>query len=291
VGLVNSLGFAGSYKGSYCNISVRPLAEDKDGKKQSGGWYSYSHSFKNLEKPEEVGRKASERALRQLGARKIPTTKVPVVWEAEVAGDFLRELAGAVNGNALFRHNSFLLDMEGQQLGSDLLTIVDDPLRPGLLGTRPFDGEGIASRRNAIFTKGVFEQFLFNTYAARKSGRRSTGSASAGIGSFPYIGITNFYLEAGKDTPEAIIGGVQNGLLLTELMGFGVNPVTGDLSQGAAGLWIENGQVTYPVSEINISGNIKDMLKNLVQVGNDLEFRSSIAAPTLRINDIMVSGL
>ncbi len=291
VGLVNSLGFAGSYKGSYCSLSMAALAEGEDGKMQTDGWGSRDHFFKNLEKAEDIGKKAAERTIRQLGARKVPTKRVPIVWEKEVAAEFIGELSAAVSGVALYRRNSFLLDWEGQPIGSDLLTIVDDPLRPGLMGSRPFDGEGIASRRNAVFTKGVFDQFLFNTYAARKTNRRTTGSAAAGIGSFPKVGVSNFYLEAGQTSFEEIVGGVQDGLYLTGLMGFGVNYVTGDLSQGAVGLWIENGQISYPVSEINISGNIKDMLKNLVQVGNDLEFRSSIAAPTIRIDGMMVSGL
>lgn len=291
IGLVNSLGFAGSYKGSYCSLSASVVADDKDNKKQTGGWYSYKRFFKDLEKPEEIGKQAIERTLRQVGARKVPTKKVPVVWEAEIAADFLGNLISAISGNTVYRRSSFLLELEGQKVGSDLLTIVDDPLKPGLLGTRPFDGEGVASRVNPVFTQGVFNQFLFNTYAARKTGRHTTGSASASVGSFPGISTSNFYLQAGSASPEEIIGGVEDGLYLIDLMGFGFNPVSGDLSQGASGIWIENGKLAYPVSEINISGNIKDMMQNLVQVGNDLEFRGSLASPTIRIDGITVSGL
>lgn len=291
IGLVNSLGFAGSYKVSNCSMSVAALVSDQGGKNQVGGWYTRSHSFKGLKKPEEIGRIAAQRAVNKLGGRKVATRKVPVVWEAMMAGTLLGVLSGTINGAAFERRATFLIPHEGKKVGSDLVTIVDDPLRPGLPGSRPFDGEGVGVRRQNIFSQGVFERFLFNSYYARKTGRQTTGSAQASIGSLPGVGTSNFYLEPGTATPQEIIAGVDNGLYLTEMIGFGFNPVTGDFSRGASGTWIENGELTYPVAEINIAGNMRDMLANITQVGNDLEFERSIVAPTLRIEGMTVSGL
>ncbi len=291
VGLVNSLGFAGSYKVSTCGMGLDAVADDADGKKQNGWWFTRSHSFKGLKKPEEVGRIAAERTIRKIGGRKVVTKKVPVIWEPLMSSNLLSTLGSTLSGDAFERRATFLLSLEGQKIGSDLVTIVDDPLRPGLPGSRPFDGEGVTSRRNNLFSQGIFEGFLFNTYTARKTGRKTTGSATSGMGSLPGVGTSNFYMEAGKSSPDEIIAGVEEGLLLTEMIGFGFNPVTGDFSRGAVGVWIENGKLAFPVAEINIAGNMKDMLGNISQVGNDLDFLFSVAAPTIRIDNMMVSGL
>jgi PmbA protein len=280
--LANSLGFAGGYRGSSCSIYMSAVADDTEGKKQTDGWYSSQHHFNRLEKPEEIGRKAAERTLRRLGARKVKTKTVPVIWDQETASEFLGILAGAIMGSSLYRGMTFLAGKEGQQIAAPGVTIVDDPLKPGLLGSRPFDGEGVYSRRNEVFSNGVFNQFLFNTYYARKMKRRTTGNAD---------GITNFYLEPGTLTPEEIIAGVDEGLYLTDMIGFGENITTGDFSRGAVGIWIEKGKLTYPVSEINISGDLRKMLAGISQIGNDLEFRSSVASPTFRMDGVMVSGL
>jgi PmbA protein len=291
VGLVNSLGFAGSYKVSNCSLSTDALASDGASKNQAGWWSTRSHNFKGLKKPEEIGRLAAQRAVSKIGGRKVVTRKVPIIWEKEMASGLLGVLSGAINGGAFERRATFLLSSEGQKVGSDLVTIIDDPLRPGLPGSRPFDGEGVGVRRHSIFTQGVFERFLFNSYYARKTGRKTTGSAYGSIGSLPGVGTSNFYLEPGTTTPEELIAGVDEGLYLTEMIGFGFNPVTGDFSRGAIGMWIEKGQLTYPVAEINIAGNMADMLANITQLGNDLEFEYSVAAPTLRIDGMTVSGL
>ncbi|MEI6044343.1 MAG: TldD/PmbA family protein [Chloroflexota bacterium] len=280
--LANSLGFAGGYRGSSCSMYMSAVADDSEGKKQTDGWYSSQHHFNRLEKPEEIGQKAAERTLRRLGARKVKTQTVPVIWDQETASEFLGILAGAIMGGALYRGMTFLADKEGQQIAAPGVTIVDDPLRPGLPGSRPFDGEGVYSRRNEVFSKGVFNQFLFNTYYARKMKRRTTGNSG---------GITNFYLEPGSLTPEEIIAGVDEGLYLTDMIGFGENITTGDFSRGASGIWIEKGKLTYPVSEINISGDLRKMLAGISQIGNDLEFRHSVAAPTFRMDGMMISGL
>ncbi len=291
VGLVFCLGFSGRYKSTLCCFFLDGLLEVSEGKKQNGWWFAVSNNFKNLKAPEEIGKIAAKRAINKLGSRKVVTKKVPVIWDPLQAATLLGTLAGSITGDALERRATFLIPFEGQKVGSDLVNIVDDPLKPGLRGSRPFDGEGITARRNSIFTEGVFDRFLLNTYTARKTGRKTTGSASAHIGSLPTVGTTNFYLEAGKSTPEEMIAGVDEGLYLTEMIGFGYNPVTGDFSRGAVGFWIENGKLAFPVAEINIAGNMKDMLANISQVGNDLEFLFTVASPTIRIDDMMVSGL
>jgi PmbA protein len=289
--LVNSRGFAGSSRGSGCSLSVELMADDVDGKKQNDYWYTSDRFYKNLEEPEFVGRKAAERAVRKLGARKVPTREVAVVWDPMVSRTLVGLLARSASGELLYRRSSFLLDLEGQQIASPLLTITDDPLLPGKLGTRTFDGEGLISLRNELFREGTFVQFLLDTYTARKTNRTSTHSAVRGVGGTPSVGTSNLLLKPGTSTPEEIIANVDDGLYLTELMGFGDNLTTGDFSRGAAGLWIEHGQLTYPVSEINVSGNLKDMIRDVEMTGNDIDFRSTTVAPTILMRKLMVSGL
>ncbi|MBX5493448.1 MAG: TldD/PmbA family protein [Chloroflexi bacterium] len=289
--LVNSRGFAGSYTGTLCALSVEAICDDAEGKKRNDYWYTAARAFADLEPPELVGRRAAERAVRKLGARKARTQQVPVVWDPMVARAFVGHLARAFLGDALYRRATFLLDREGEQVASPLVTIVDDPTLPGRLRSRPFDGEGATARRNAVIVDGVFRQFLLDTYSARKTGRQTTASAVRSVSSTPAPGTTNLYLAAGPHTPREIIASVDNGLYLTDTMGFGWNITTGDFSQGAAGLWIERGELAYPVSEINVSGNLNAMLRDIDMVGNDLEFRSATAAPTFRMAKLMVSGL
>jgi PmbA protein len=289
--LANSRGFAGASRASGCSLSVEVMADDADGKKQNDYWYTADRFFRNLEDPESVGRKATERAVRKIGARKVPTREVPVVWDPQVSRALASLLARAASGELLYRRSTFLLDMEGQPVASPLLSLVDDPLLPGKLGSREFDGEGLTSVRNELFRAGTFVQFLLDTYTARKTGRASTHSAVRGVGGTPGVGTSNLVLEPGSSSPEDMIASVDDGLYLTELLGFGDNITTGDFSRGAAGLWIEHGRLTYPVSEINVSGNLKDMAKAVDMVGSDLDWRAPIAAPTLRMNRLMVSGL
>ncbi|HLG72126.1 MAG TPA: TldD/PmbA family protein [Chloroflexota bacterium] len=289
--LVNTRGFSGISRGSGCSLSVELMADDADGKKQNDYWYTADRFFKNLESPESVGKKAAERAVRKIGARKVPTREVPVVWDPMVSRTLIGLLARSASGELLYRRSSFFLDMEGQQIGSPLLNVVDDPLMPGKLGTRSFDGEGLISKKNELFREGTFVQFLLDTYTARKTGRASTHSAVRGVGGTPSVGTSNLLLLPGSSTPGEIIASVSDGLYLTELLGFGDNLTTGDFSRGAAGLWIENGQLSYPVSEINVSGNLKDMIRDIEMVGNDIDYRSSTVAPTILMKRLMVSGL
>jgi PmbA protein len=289
--LVNSRGFAGAYRSSAASLQLEVMADDEDGKKRNDSWFTMDRFFDALQSPEEVGRIAAERALSQLGARKVNTREVPVVWENRLAQRLVGIIARAASGEALYRRQTFFMDLEGEPIASPFVTVVDDPLLPRRIGSRPFDGEGVTSRRNEIVVDGVFRGFLFDSYTARKTGRRTTGSATRGPGSAPGVGTSNLILQPGHSSPEEIIASVDDGLYLTSLMGFGVNLTTGDFSQGAAGRWIEKGKLTYPVTEINVSGNLREMLQGIEMVGNDLFVLGSSAAPTLRMAKLMVSGL
>jgi PmbA protein len=291
VALANSLGFGGSYIATRASLGMEAICDDAEGKKRNDYWTTTERALHRLESPEEVGRKAASRAVAKLGARKVGTTAVPVVWEAPVAHALLRIIGQAVSGEALYRRSTFLADLEGQQVASTRFTLTDDPLLAGRLGSRPFDGEGVTSRTMPVFEAGVFRNFLFDAYNARRLGRRSTGAAQRGIASEPTPGTSNFVMAPGDQAPEALYAGIDEGLFLTDLMGFGVNMTTGDFSRGAQGFWIEEGKVTYPVTEINLSGNLKDMLASIDAVASDLLWRGSAAAPSFRMSRLTVSGL
>jgi PmbA protein len=220
----------------------------------------------------------------------VPTQKAPIIFDRRVAGSLLGEIFDAVAGDSIYRKASFLAGKLGEKVAASHITIIDDATLPGLFGSQPFDDEGVPSRRTVVIENGVLQNYLLNTYTARKLGMKTTGNASRGITGNASVGHGNFFLQPGVDSPEAIISSVKNGFYVTELIGSGVNIVTGDYSQGATGLWIENGQLAYPVSEVTIAANLKEMLKNIEAVGNNLEFRSSIAAPTLLIGEMTVSG-
>jgi PmbA protein len=286
---MNSQGFSGSYTGTSFSLSAVVIAE-ADGAMQRDYWYSANRHFDKLETPEAIGRRAAERTLRRLGGRKIKTTAAPVVFDPEMAAGLIRTLAGAASGTALYKRASFLLDKLGHQVTSANVTIIDDGTIPGLLGSRPFDGEGLPTRRKALVEKGRLANYLLDCYSARKLGLAPTGNASRGLGESPGVAPHNLYLEPGPYSPEQIIGSVRHGLYVTELIGFGVNSVTGDYSRGASGLWIENGELSYPVEEITIAGNLKDMYMAIEMVGSDLVWRSSVASPTLKISDMTIAG-
>lgn len=288
--LVNSRGFAGESRRSSCAISAQPIAQSEDGRMQRDYWYSSQRSLRLLDSPESVGAEAARRTLRKLGARKISTQRVPLVFAPEVASSILSAILGAVNGNAVYRSSSFLAGKLGETVGGANLTIIDDGTMVGGFGSSYFDGEGLPTRRKAVLDKGVLTSYLLNTYTARKLGTQSTGNASRGLGGSPGISAGNFYLEPGEQSPEQIIAGVSRGFYVTDLIGHGINVVTGDYSHGAAGLWIENGELAYPVEEITVAGNLKEMLHNISSIGSDLIFRSSIACPTLRVEGMTIAG-
>ena len=286
----NSLGFAGSYRSSYCALSVSPIAR-QNGSMQRDYWYTVARSAAELEAPEAVGRKAAQRALRKLGARKASTCQVPIVFDPETARSLLGHIFEAVRGDAIYRSASFLAGRLHQKIANDNVTVLDDGLRPGGFGSRPFDGEGIPSSMTRVIEKGVLQNYLLNCYTARKLGRQTTGNAARGIAGPPGVGMKNFYMPPGPYSPEEIFRSVQNGFYVTELIGFGVNTVTGDYSRGAGGLWIEKGELTYPVEEVTIAGNLAEMLQHVEMVGSDLEFRSALASPTLLISGMTVAGI
>jgi PmbA protein len=289
--LANSHGFVGSYKSSSYSLSVSPIAtEPGTGAMQRDAWYEVQRKFSRLASAESIGQEATKRAVRRLGARKVATKRVPVVFDQETAGSLLANLCSAVSGYGLYKRASFLLDQLGQTIASDLITVYDDGRMAGGLGSRPFDGEGLATRKNTIVERGVLKSYLLDTYSGKKLGLSSTGNAARSVGESPSVGPTNFYLVPGVKSPQDIIGSVKEGLYVTDLIGFGINMVTGDYSRGACGFWIENGELTYPVEEITIAGNLKDMFKHIEMVGSDLVFRGRIASPTVKISEMMVAG-
>ncbi len=287
--LANTLGFLGSYRTSSCSLSVVPVAE-RDGQMERDHWYSLGHGPDELRSPEEVGRVAAERTLRRLGARKPSTCEVPVVFDPETAAEILGHLFSAMSGYAVYRNATFLKDRLGESVASPLLTVVDDGRKARGFGARPFDGEGCPTRRNVPLERGVLRHFLCDWYSSRKIGARPTGSARRGIGGGPSVGAGDLFIQAGDSPPERILGEVERGMYVTDLIGFGVDPVSGDYSQGAAGHWIEKGQLQFPVHEVTIAGNLKQMLLDIDAVGSDLVFRSAVSAPTIRIARMTVSG-
>jgi PmbA protein len=288
--LVNSLGFVGEYQRSYCSVSAVPIAQDTNGNMQRDWWFSAARSLKGLESPESVGREAARRTLRRLGARKVKTTEVPVIFDPIVSRSIIEHIFEGANGDSIYRGASFLAGKLGEQIASTNVTVIDDGTMVGGFGSSPFDGEGVPTRRTVVVENGVLKSYLLNTYTARKLNMQTTGNASRGLAGNPGIGAGNFFLQAGMKSPEGILKDVKQGLYVTEFLGFGVNMTTGDYSRGASGLWIENGELTYPVEEITVAGNLKDMFKNISEIGNDLVFRSSVAAPTIRIDGLTVAG-
>lgn len=289
IGYASTLGFAGTYRRSSFHLGVEPVATDA-GKMQRDFWYARTRHLARLEDPADIGRRAAARTLRRLGARRVKTQEAPVIFESTVAVSLLGHLAGAVTGQSLYRGTSFLLGRLGDTIAALDLTVIDDGRLPLGHGSRPFDAEGLPTRRTAVIDHGVLRSYLLDTYSARRLNLASTGNAARSIGDSPGAAPTNLYLEAGPHTPEAIIASVERGLLVTELIGFGVNPVTGDYSRGAAGLWIEHGEIVHPVEEVTIAGNLLDMFRDVEMVGNDLEFRGSLASPTLKIRHMTIAG-
>ncbi|HWC17082.1 MAG TPA: metallopeptidase TldD-related protein [Terriglobales bacterium] len=288
--LANSLGFVGEYRRSYCSVSAVPIAHAEGSAMQRDYWYSTARTMQKLESPESVGRKAAERTLRRLGARKVATQRVPVIFDPMVSRGLIDHIFDAVNGDAIYRHASYLAGKLGQPVAGENITIIDDGTMVGGFGSSPFDGEGVPTRRTVVIDRGVLKSYLLNTYTARKLKLQTTGNAARGLTGNPGIGSGNFFLQPGAKNAQEIVRDVRSGLYVTEFLGFGVNLVTGDFSRGASGLWIENGEFIFPVEEITVAGNLKDMFRNVSEIGNDLEFRSSIAAPTLRIDGMTVAG-
>ena len=276
----NTNGFLGGYTGTRFGVSAAVVASEGEGM-QRDHWFSSARDLADVESPEAVGRRAGERTVRRLGARRIGTARVPVLFEAPVAASLLGHLTSAVRGSNLYRGSSFLVGAAGKTVFSPGITVREEPHRPKGLGSAPFDGEGVATRSRDLVADGVLTGYCLDSYSARKLGLETTGHAG---------GVHNLYLLPGDKDPDALLAEMGTGLLVTELIGFGVNGVTGDYSRGAAGFWVEGGEVAYPVEEITIAGNLKDMYANVAGVGSDLELRSNVSSPSVLIGEMTVAG-
>jgi len=287
--LANSLGFAGEFRTTSCSLASVPVAAE-DGKMQRDYWYDMRRKLSEMDSPEEIGVTAAKRTLRKLGSRSVPTQAVPVVLEPNVSRDLLGDIFNATSGESIFRKASFLVGQLGEQIANERLTVIDDGLMPRGLGSRPFDGEGLPTRRTVVISEGRLESYLLNSYTARKLGLVSTGNAGRGLSGAPGVEPGNLYIEPGPYSADEIVKTVTKGFLITELLGFGVNIVTGDYSRSAGGIWIENGELTFPVQGVTIAGNLKEMLNSIEMIGNDLDFRDSVVAPTLLIGRMTIGA-
>ncbi len=288
VTLAASNGFAGGYEGTTGSVGVSVLAGEGTAMERD---YDYAVAvFRDgLPDPAELGRSAGEKAVRRLGARKVKSTRVPVVYDPRVSNGLLGHLAGAINGAAVARGTSFLRERMGETVFAPGTTVIDDPHRRRGLRSKPFDGEGVANRRHAVIEDGRLTTWLLDLSSARQLGLESTGHASRGTSGPPSPAPTNLYMEPGTVPPGEMIAGIEEGFYVTNLMGFGINMVTGDYSRGAAGFWIEKGEITYPVSEVTVAGNLKDMFAKLTPA-DDLEFRYATNAPTVMVAGMTVAG-
>ena len=286
--LVTSHGFHGSTIGSRHSISMSAIAGEGTGMETDYDFTSTLHAA-DLDSPEHIGRSAGERAVKRLNPRKVATRRVPVVFDARIAGSLVGHLASAANGAAIARKTSFLRDKLGEKIFSGNIDIVDDPLRPRGQRSRPFDAEGVATSALKLVEGGVLKTWLLDTATARELNLQTTGHAQRGVSSTPSPGPSNLHLAAGAKTPEQLIAEIEDGFFVTGLIGMGVNLVTGDYSRGAAGFWIEHGKPTFAVSEVTIAGHLSEIFKGLVP-GNDLKFRYGTNAPTVRVEGLTVAG-
>ena len=289
--LANSNGMAKSYRAGMCGYGVTVVAEKGD-QKCSGGEFSTRRYFSDLVSPEEVAEEATRSAYEMLDPRMVRTQRAAVVFDPDVARSLLGGLIGAINGERVLQGASFLADSVGEKISSDLLTIVDDGTLAKGMGSAPFDGEGVPTQRRTIIDRGVLQGFMYNTMVASRAGVASTGNASrGGFASLPGIGPHAFYVEAGETDPEEIIRATPNGLYLTGVTGYGINPVNGNFSGGAQGFWIENGRLAFPVKGLTIAASADEMLNGIDMLGNDLELNRTSTAPTFRIREMQIGGM
>ena len=288
--VVLSSGFHGGYRGSYQSLSVVPVAEDEGGKKRHGFYWAARRFLADLEDGKAVGEEAARRTLKKLGARKVPSCEAPVIFDQDAARSILGLVAGVLMGGGIWRKSSYLVGREGTRIASDRVTIVDDPLIPRAPGSRPFDGEGLASRRNVVVEQGILRTYLMDSYSARKLGKQPTGSASRGASGGVGESTSNFVLSPSTTKAADIVADTRTGLYVTEMMGFGFNAVTGDFSRGASGFWIEDGKLSFPVSEVTISLNFADLFARIDAVGDDLDMKSAVASPTIRVARMTIAG-
>jgi PmbA protein len=288
--LVTSGGFAGSDYGTYASIVVNPVADDQDGKKRSGYHWSASRHYADLEDSHGVGEEAARRTIAQLGAKKLPTQELPVIFDKDAARSILGLFAGCVLGGSIWRRSSYLVDRVGTRVASDLVDIVDDPLLPRAPGSRAFDGEGLLSRRNVVVESGMLKTYLMDSYSARKLDLQSTGSAARSPSGGISPSSSNLILKASSQSRDELIVDTKHGLYVTGMMGFGFNAVTGDFSRGASGFLIQDGELSHPVSEVTISLNLDQLLQRIDAVADDLDQRTAIASPTFRVSSMTLAG-
>ena len=287
--IVLSSGFQATLRGSYASLTVAPVVEDEGGKKRRGHYWSATRHQSELENPLFVGQEAARRTLAKLNPRKVATQEATVIFDSDVSRSIIGAFVGCILGGSVWRKSSYLTAREGTQVASSGVTLIDDPLIPRAPGSRPFDGEGLPSRKNVVVDGGVLKTFLLDSYSARKLQRASTGSAARGGGSIS-ASTSNLIMQPGPLSREQLIESTQTGLYVTEMMGFGFNAMTSDFSRGAAGFWIENGKLSFPVSEITISSTLDAMLKGIDGIASDLRLLTSIAAPTFRTATMTISG-
>lgn len=293
VAIVTSGGFVGCNSGTYASLAVRPIAEEGEGdalKKRTGYHWAARRHLRELEDPKWVGEEAARRTLRKLGAQKVATQEVPVIFDPDAGRTILGLIASCVLGTGIWRKKSYLADRLGTQVASPSVTIVDDPLIPKAPGSRAFDGEGLISRRNTVVDQGVLKSYLLDTYSARKLDMKSTASAARASTGDVSETTTNFILQPGSMSHDELVASTPRGLYVTEMMGFGFNAVTGDFSRGASGFWIEGGELTHAVSEVTISLNVDKLFQSIDAIADDLDLRGSIASPSFRVAAMTVAG-
>ena len=276
----NTLGFLGGYPSTYSSVSCVVMGQQGE-QQERDYWYTAARDWRALEDADSVGRRAAERTVRRLGARRLSTLRAPVLFVPELARGLIGHFIGAIRGGAQYRRSSFLLDSAGLQLFPAFFALSERPHLPGALGSAPFDGEGCATRNRELVVGGVLDGYVLSTYSARKLGLRTTGNAG---------GVHNLIVRAGADDFEALVRRMGRGLVVTELMGQGVNGVTGDYSRGATGFWVEGGEIRHPVNEITIAGNLKDMYRNLVAVGSDVDARGSVLTGSILVDEMTIAG-
>ena len=276
----NSLGFLHGYASTRHSISCSVLGE-RDGNMERDYWYSVARKHEDLDSVELVGTKAAQRTIQRLGARSLSTRKSPVLYSAEVASGLIGSFLGAISGGSLYRKSSFLLDSLDTKIFPDFINLYEQPHLPGALGSACYDAEGLPTKANKIVTDGILNSYLLSTYSARKLAMQSTGHAG---------GVHNLCINAGENDLSQLLKQMNTGLLVTELMGQGVNPVTGDYSRGASGFWVEQGEIQYPVQEITIAGNLKDMYQHILAVGNDIDYRGNIRTGSILIEEMAIAG-
>jgi PmbA protein len=288
VTVATSHGFSGAYSGSSFSVSASVIAGEGGAMERDYDYSSVRHRA-DLRPPEDIGRDAGRRAVKRLNPRQVETASVPVIYDPRVSGGLIGHFSGAISGVAVARGTSFLKDRLGQQVFAEGIDIIDDPHRVRGLSSKPFDGEGVANAALELCKNGVLQTWVMDTASAKQLGLETSGRASRGGASPPHPATTNLYMAPGALSPADLMGDIKSGFYVTELIGFGVNGITGDYSRGAAGFWIEDGEIAYAVSEMTVAGNLKDMFMNLTPA-DDLEFKYGTNAPTVRIEGMTVAG-